>query len=105
MTVRDFHCSLFPFFLFTDLIKKIAAAFLASARVIDYSLVVGVDAQSQQLVVGIVDYIRTYKLIEKIESFVKASTSSVEPTIVTPVQYKERFRSVSLGLRDAKEIC
>ncbi len=37
-----------------------AALFLSNLNVMDYSLVVGVDAERKELVVGIVDYIRTF---------------------------------------------
>lgn len=39
----------------------------------DYSLVVGVDAKNYELVVGIVDFIRTYTWDKKLESWVKDS--------------------------------
>jgi 1-phosphatidylinositol-3-phosphate 5-kinase len=64
----------------------------------DYSLVVGVDSQRNELVVGIVDYIRTYTWDKKLESWVKESAflggvGRGEPTIVTPKQYRQRFCS------------
>lgn len=82
----------------------------------DYSLVVGVDSQKNELVVGIVgelepghlynrmvsnlpsDYIRTYTWDKKLESWVKESAflggaAKGEPTIVTPKQYRQRFCS------------
>jgi hypothetical protein len=37
-----------------------AALFLSNLNVMDYSLVVGVDSDKHELVVGIVDYIRTF---------------------------------------------
>lgn len=56
----------------------------------DYSLVVGVDQEKRELVVGIVDYIRTFTWDKKLESWVKDSTflggAKGEPTIVTPKQ-------------------
>ncbi|KAH7906473.1 hypothetical protein BJ138DRAFT_1071661 [Hygrophoropsis aurantiaca] len=72
--------------------------FLADINVMDYSLVVGVDSQTNELVVGIVDYIRTYTWDKKLESWVKESTflggaGKGEPTIVTPKQYRQRFIS------------
>jgi 1-phosphatidylinositol-3-phosphate 5-kinase len=69
--------------------------FLADINVMDYSLVVGLDSQKNELVVGIVDYQRTYTWDKKLESWVKESTflggRSGEPTIVTPKQYRQRF--------------
>jgi 1-phosphatidylinositol-3-phosphate 5-kinase len=57
----------------------------------DYSLVVGVDSEKRELVVGIVDYIRTFTWDKKLESWVKDSAflggaGKGEPTIVTPKQ-------------------
>ena len=56
----------------------------------DYSLVVGVDQEKRELVVGIVDYIRTFTWDKKLESWVKDSAflggAKGEPTIVTPKQ-------------------
>lgn len=82
----------------------------------DYSLVVGVDSETHELVMGIVgwfislagleamftgdvlDYIRTYTWDKKLESWVKVTTSlggggNREPTIVGPKQYRQRFIS------------
>lgn len=72
--------------------------FLSDINVMDYSLVVGVDHDAHELVLGIVDYIRTYTWDKKLESWVKDSTflgggGKGEPTIVTPKQYKQRFLS------------
>lgn len=36
------------------------ALFLSNLNVMDYSLVVGVDSDKHELVVGIVDYVRTF---------------------------------------------
>jgi 1-phosphatidylinositol-3-phosphate 5-kinase len=74
--------------------------FLADINVMDYSLVCGVDSQNKELVIGIVDYIRTYTWDKKLESWVKDKESAFlggagkgEPTIVTPRQYRQRFIS------------
>ncbi|RPD82110.1 hypothetical protein L226DRAFT_556074 [Lentinus tigrinus ALCF2SS1-7] len=72
--------------------------FLADINVMDYSLVVGVDSAKNELVVGIVDYIRTYTWDKKLESWVKDSTflggaNKGEPTIIGPKQYRHRFLS------------
>ncbi|KAJ3558998.1 hypothetical protein NM688_g604 [Phlebia brevispora] len=72
--------------------------FLADINVMDYSLVVGVDSVNNELVVGIVDYIRTYTWDKKLESWVKDSTflggaNKGEPTIIGPRQYRQRFLS------------
>ncbi|KAL2917301.1 Mitochondrial distribution and morphology protein 12 [Polyrhizophydium stewartii] len=70
--------------------------FLSRLNVMDYSLLVGIDNQSKELVVGIVDFIRTFTWDKKLESWVKETGilggGGKEPTIVTPRQYKNRFR-------------
>jgi hypothetical protein len=48
--------------------------FLTNAQVIDYSLLVGFDEQSNELVVGIIDYIRLYTWDKQIETGVKLLT-------------------------------
>ncbi|KAJ7269256.1 hypothetical protein B0H12DRAFT_1094894 [Mycena haematopus] len=70
--------------------------FLSDVNVMDYSFLVGVDSQKNELVVGIVDYIRTYTWDKKLESWVKESAflggaGRGEPTIITPKQYRQRF--------------
>ncbi|KAK4779853.1 hypothetical protein SAY87_015959 [Trapa incisa] len=72
-------------------------AFLASNDVMDYSLLVGVDDESKVLVVGIIDFMRQYTWDKHLESWVKASgflggPKNVSPTIISPEQYKKRFR-------------
>ena len=59
----------------------------------DYSLLVGVDETNGELVLGIVDYMRTYTLDKKLESWVKivAIPGSLLPTVVSPVMYCTRF--------------
>ncbi|CAK5280385.1 unnamed protein product [Mycena citricolor] len=71
--------------------------FLSDVNVMDYSFLVGVDKHDDSLVVGIVDYIRTYTWDKKLESWVKDSAflgggaNRGEPTIITPKQYRQRF--------------
>jgi len=70
--------------------------FLAKMNVMDYSLVIGLDEQGKELVVGIIDYIRTFTWDKKLESWVKergfVGNGTKEPTVITPRQYKNRFR-------------
>lgn len=70
--------------------------FLSKLNVMDYSLLVGVDADSNEFVVGVVDFIRTFSWDKKLESWVKESGilggNGREPTIISPRQYKTRFR-------------
>lgn len=70
--------------------------FLSKLNVMDYSLLVAIDEENRELVVGIVDFIRTFTWDKKLESWVKESGilggGGKEPTIVSPRQYKSRFR-------------
>ncbi|KAF3780932.1 1-phosphatidylinositol-3-phosphate 5-kinase [Nymphaea thermarum] len=72
-------------------------SFLASIDVMDYSLLVGVDEEKHELVVGIIDYMRQYTWDKHLESWVKTSaifggTKDTLPTVISPKQYKKRFR-------------
>ncbi|OWB85352.1 hypothetical protein B5S33_g4017 [[Candida] boidinii] len=72
--------------------------FLAKMNVMDYSLVIGIDSDNQELVVGIIDCVRTFTWDKKLESWVKekglvgGTGVGKAPTVVTPRQYKNRFR-------------
>ncbi|CAI0396239.1 unnamed protein product [Linum tenue] len=69
--------------------------FLNSINVMDYSLFVGVDVQRQELVCGIIDYLRQYTLDKQLETWVKSSLvvpKNVQPTVISPREYKKRFR-------------
>lgn len=67
--------------------------FLSGQLVMDYSLLVGVDEERQELVLGIVDYMRTYTLDKKLESWVKivAVPGAHLPTVISPEMYCSRF--------------
>ncbi|KAF5777306.1 putative 1-phosphatidylinositol-3-phosphate 5-kinase [Helianthus annuus] len=72
-------------------------SFLASIDVIDYSLLVGVDEERKELVLGIIDFMRQYTWDKHLETWVKASgilggPKNATPTIISPKQYKKRFR-------------
>ncbi|CAK9869380.1 unnamed protein product [Sphagnum jensenii] len=72
-------------------------AFLAGVDVMDYSLLVGVDEERQELVLGIIDFIRQYTWDKHLETWVKASgilggPKNAPPTVISPKQYKKRFR-------------
>ncbi|KAM7459316.1 hypothetical protein LguiA_036310 [Lonicera macranthoides] len=72
-------------------------AFLASADVMDYSLLVGVDEEKHELVLGIIDFMRQYTWDKHLETWVKASgilggPKNTSPTVISPKQYKKRFR-------------
>ncbi|XP_026803803.1 1-phosphatidylinositol 3-phosphate 5-kinase isoform X17 [Pangasianodon hypophthalmus] len=71
------------------------AYFLSSHLIIDYSLLVGRDDASDQLVVGIIDYIRTFTWDKKLEMVVKSTGilggQGKMPTVVSPELYRARF--------------
>ncbi|XP_073156425.1 1-phosphatidylinositol-3-phosphate 5-kinase FAB1B-like isoform X2 [Henckelia pumila] len=71
--------------------------FLASIDVMDYSLLVGVDDEKHELVLGIIDFMRQYTWDKHLETWVKASgilggPKNASPTVISPKQYKKRFR-------------
>ncbi|XP_066922727.1 1-phosphatidylinositol 3-phosphate 5-kinase-like isoform X3 [Clytia hemisphaerica] len=69
--------------------------FLSTNMVMDYSLLVGIDEARMKLVVGIIDYIRTYTWDKKLESYVKSTGilggAGKMPTVVSPDLYRTRF--------------
>lgn len=72
-------------------------SFLASIDVMDYSLLVGVDEERCELVLGIIDFMRQYTWDKHLETWVKASgilggPKNISPTVISPKQYKKRFR-------------
>lgn len=72
-------------------------SFLASIDVMDYSLLVGIDEEKRELVVGIIDFMRQYTWDKHLETWVKASgilggPKNAQPTVISPDQYKKRFR-------------
>ncbi|KAI0414873.1 hypothetical protein F5X98DRAFT_348048 [Xylaria grammica] len=70
--------------------------FLARQDVMDYSLMIAVDEVRKELVVGIIDCIRTYTWDKKLESWIKdrgfAGGGRNRPTVTSPKEYKSRFR-------------
>lgn len=69
--------------------------FLSLLKVVDYSILLGVDEENGRLVAGIIDYMRHYDLVKKIESGMKQVgmiAGQAAPTIVPPQLYKRRFR-------------
>ncbi|XP_052249949.1 1-phosphatidylinositol 3-phosphate 5-kinase-like isoform X3 [Dreissena polymorpha] len=67
--------------------------FLATNLVMDYSLLVGLDEQRRELVVGIIDYIRTFTWDKKLETILKSQFGGQGkmPTVVSPEVYRTRF--------------
>eukprot|EP00835_Amoeboradix_gromovi_P002418 NODE_137_length_18042_cov_0.768823.p1 type:complete len:1367 gc:universal NODE_137_length_18042_cov_0.768823:13523-9423(-) len=71
--------------------------FLQSQNVMDYSILIGIVQDTNDLVIGVVDFIRTYTWDKKLETVFKEKGGSLigenrEPTIISPKQYKKRFR-------------
>lgn len=70
--------------------------FLADANIMDYSILVGVNDERKELVVGIVDFIDTYTLLKMIESKGKSTLRggrNDSVTVCPPEVYAERFRA------------
>ena len=65
--------------------------FLKEMAVIDYSLLVILSGKSIRI--GIIDFMRPYQFIEKMETFYKQLRSGKEPTVIPPENYAERFIS------------
>ena len=66
--------------------------FLARQNVMDYSLMVAIDEERKELVVGIIDCVRTYTWDKKLESWMKDRGKN-RPTVTSPKEYKNRFRA------------
>ncbi|KAJ8606884.1 hypothetical protein MRB53_040637 [Persea americana] len=64
---------------------------LCKQNVMDYSLMAGFEDDTRQLVVGIIDCIRTYTWDKKLESWIKDRGKN-KPTITSPKDYRNRFR-------------
>ncbi|CEO94536.1 hypothetical protein PBRA_000321, partial [Plasmodiophora brassicae] len=66
--------------------------FLSSLGIMDYSVLLGVcEGHPRQIIIGIIDYIRTYTLDKKVETTIKTFVERGTPTVVPPVLYMERF--------------
>ena len=65
--------------------------FLARQNVMDYSLMIAIDEKRKELVVGIIDCIRTYTWDKRLETWIKDRGKN-RPTVTSPREYKNRFR-------------
>ncbi|KZZ91258.1 phosphatidylinositol-4-phosphate 5-kinase fab1 [Ascosphaera apis ARSEF 7405] len=65
--------------------------FLQRQNVMDYSLMLAIDGPKNEMVVGVIDCIRTYTWDKKVESWIKGGGKN-RPTIMGPREYKRRFR-------------
>mmetsp|Transcript_722 Transcript_722/g.1253 ORF Transcript_722/g.1253 Transcript_722/m.1253 type:complete len:583 (+) Transcript_722:1-1749(+) len=69
--------------------------FLSIINIIDYSILVGIDEEKHELVVGIIDYMRQYDIIKQMERVGKSVgmiAGAQQPTIIQPSLYKNRFQ-------------
>ncbi|KAL9004562.1 MAG: hypothetical protein Q9188_002632 [Gyalolechia gomerana] len=67
--------------------------FLSRQNVMDYSLMIAIDEERKELVVGIIDVIRTYTWDKKLEFWFKGGGGrGTRPTVTSPRDYKNRFR-------------
>lgn len=88
---------LFIFELLYFFCDMLLYTWLQSIDVMDYSLLVGVDEEKHELVIGIIDFMRQYTWDKHLETWVKTSgilggTKNTSPTVISPQQYKKRFR-------------
>jgi len=70
--------------------------FLSLINVVDYSILVGIDEEQRHLFVGIIDYMRQYDIIKKVERMGKSVgmiAGQAEPTVIQPPNYKNRFQA------------
>lgn len=68
--------------------------FLSIINVLDYSILVGIDEEKNELVVGIIDFMRQYDILKQMERVGKSIpmvVGSEAPTIIQPPAYKSRF--------------
>ena len=68
--------------------------FLSIINVLDYSMLVGIDSDRMELVVGIIDFMRQYDILKQMERVGKSIPMVVgqeAPTIIQPPLYKQRF--------------
>jgi 1-phosphatidylinositol-3-phosphate 5-kinase len=68
--------------------------FLLILNVLDYSILVGIDEEKMELVVGIIDFMRQYDILKQMERVGKSIpmvVGSEAPTIIQPPLYKARF--------------
>lgn len=73
---------------------RVETEFLANLFLMDYSLLVGIDPSTNQLVVGLIDYLRKFTFDKRMEMMIKQTITSAQappPTILTPDLYRERF--------------
>ncbi|KAL1196012.1 putative 1-phosphatidylinositol-3-phosphate 5-kinase FAB1D [Cardamine amara subsp. amara] len=70
--------------------------FLKDVNVMDYSLLVWIDNETQQMHCGVIDYLGSYDFAKMLECFVKSLLIACVcndqlPTVVKPTTYQSRF--------------
>jgi 1-phosphatidylinositol-3-phosphate 5-kinase len=65
--------------------------FLSKQNVMDYSLMAGFEDEAREIVVGVIDCIRTYTWDKKLETWIKDRGKN-KPTVTSPRDYRNRFR-------------
>ncbi|TFK21691.1 hypothetical protein FA15DRAFT_672317 [Coprinopsis marcescibilis] len=68
------------------------AEFLAKSNIMDYSLLLGIDASKKEIACGLVDTIGSYTFAKTLEYKAKHGLASgKEVTVIPPADYQERF--------------
>ena len=90
-----------PFYINEDSQRTLSTAirkdtdFLEANAMMDYSLLVAIDGCSNELILGIIDYVRVYTWDKQLESLIKSTggmfAGGKKPTVVAPDVYKKRF--------------
>lgn len=90
-----------PFYINEDSQRLLSSAikndtaFLEANEMMDYSLLVAIDGYSNELILGIIDYVRVYTWDKQLECLIKSTSGMFAggkaPTVVAPPVYKKRF--------------
>ena len=90
-----------PFYINEDSQRLLSSAikndtaFLEANEMMDYSLLVAIDGFTNELVLGIIDYVRVYTWDKQLECLIKSTggmfAGGKAPTVVAPPVYKKRF--------------
>ena len=65
--------------------------FLSKCGIIDYSVLLIINIDDHILRVGVIDYIQQYTIFKFFETKIKKAFEKENPTIISPLDYKERF--------------
>ena len=65
--------------------------FLSKWGIIDYSVLLIINIDDHILRVGVIDYIQQYTIFKLLETTFKKAIGKDDPTIISPLDYKERF--------------